>query len=179
MQSNYSLTDTDINLLRYGFKTLSTDFQNISCALFLSVLFDYKLHGFIYIITLSSLRRHSGGWHASKKIFCFLSYQTVFLIMIALQHIEWNIVILDILFLSAELYCVIQSPIEHIYNPLSISERSLNKIKLKRNIIIIDFLYLILHILNRHSLLFVICFASNWNMICMIMLKHSPMWRKV
>lgn len=177
--SKCGLTKKESVLLQHGINTIINDSINILSIIILAFLFNDILNGVLYAYVFSSLRRHSGGWHASSRIRCFISYQLVFLIMLFLintSNIESNNLSIIIYSLSI-LYILKNAPVEHIYNPLSEDERLKNTRIVMYNIIKITILFMTLYLYHTHYP-FVICYASAWNACCMAILKHSKMWRK-
>lgn len=177
IQEKYSFSDTQITLLKHGIDIIINDSINMLCLLFISLAAGDIFQGLIYLLAFTSLRRHSGGWHASTRLLCFISYQFVFAIMLLCSNIDLNMLIILLLYIISIGYIFVNAPVQHIYNPLTDQEVSENRSKLTRNIIIVSIAFFTFS-LNKSHYAFTICYASTWNALCMALLKHSKMWRK-
>ena len=177
IQAKYSYTDHQITLLNHGIDILTNDGINMIVLLMISVLAGDLFHGIIYILVFTSMRKHSGGWHASTRLRCFLSYQVVFMLMLLCARWITNSWMNIFLFLISISYIIKNAPVQHIYNPLSECEKLENRRKLKRNLLLISIAFACFS-LNKSHYAFTICYASTWNAACMALLKHSNMWRR-
>ncbi len=177
IQTKYSFSDTQMALLKHGIDIIINDSTNMLCLLFISLIAGDILQGIIYLLAFTCLRRHSGGWHASTRLLCFISYQIVFIIMLLWSKIHLNMFVIILLFIISIGYIFTNAPVQHLYNPLTDQEVSENRSKLTRNMIIVSVTFIIFS-LNESHYAFTICYASVWNALCMALLKHSKMWRK-
>lgn len=177
IQAKYSFSDSQMLLLKHGIDIIINDSINMLCLLLISLVTGDLFQGVIYLLTFTSLRRHSGGWHASTRLLCYISYQIVFVIMLICSKYTLDIRIIIFLFFISIGYIFINAPVQHIYNPLSDQEVSKNRSKLSRNMIIVSAAFMAFS-LNKSHYAFTICYASVWNALCMSLLKHSKMWRK-
>ena len=76
-------TDIDENkiaLAKHGLDILISDGRNLLCVFLLSLMLKNTAQTLIYLFVLSTLRVHTGGWHASSEVKCFLSYQGMFIL---------------------------------------------------------------------------------------------------
>ncbi|MBR3151198.1 MAG: accessory gene regulator B family protein [Erysipelotrichaceae bacterium] len=118
-----------------------------------------------------------GGWHASTKLGCFLTYQSVFIIICLLNECHFPLSLSVFVYFFSFIYLYFNSPVEHIYNPLTVAERISNKKKARRSAIYLTIFFVFLVFANsRYSC--VLSLVIFWNSICMEMLKHTKYWRK-
>lgn len=177
IQTKYSFTDNQMVLLSHGIDIVINDSINFLSILVISAAAGDFLQGLIYILVFTSMRRHSGGWHASTKLFCFLSFQIVFIILLLCHTYIKSTLLITLLYIISTAYIMKNAPVQHLYNPLTESEISENRKKLLRNLFVIMIVFIAFSLNNSHYA-FTICFASIWNALCMALLKHSKMWRK-
>lgn len=177
LKEKYSLSDIDIQIIEHGIEIFLSDGANILTAIVVSCLTSNFYKGFIYIVTFSSLRIHSGGWHSATKSQCFISYQIVFSAMLILSTFSFPSILLTTVYTIAVIYTIINAPVEHIYNPLSDQERRKNRLAALKSLLFVSCLFVIL-LINKSEHVFTICFAVAWNAICMRLLKRSKYWRE-
>ncbi len=67
-------------LAEHGIDILISDGRNLFCVFFLSLFLLNTKETVLYMLVLSTLRVHSGGWHASSELRCFITYQGMFLL---------------------------------------------------------------------------------------------------
>lgn len=177
IQTRYSYTDHQIALLNHGINILINDGINMIFLLMISSIADDLFHGIIYLLTFSSMRKYSGGWHASTRLRCFLSYQAVFILMLLCAGWVTDSRVIIVCYLISISYILMNAPVQHIYNPLSECEKLENRRKLIRNLLLISIAFACFS-LNKSQYTFTICYASTWNAVCMALLMHSNMWRR-
>ena len=174
---NVVFSEKKMILLEHGIDILISDGRNYLCVLFLSFLFKNTNHALLYLIVLSSLRVHTGGWHASTELMCFLSYQGMFILFSFLNLLDFPDFICTILMLLSTLYIIRCAPIEHKYNPMSDEEIKKNQ----HLCYLYCFFYLLLFFLfqmfltSSYSQDIVIAFV--YNAILMILLQRSKAFR--
>lgn len=115
-------------LAEHGIDILISDGRNLLCVFFLSILIHNTDQAVLYILVLSTLRVHTGGWHASSELNCFITYQGMFLLFSLL-----NIFIIPkgtsiAIMAFSIIYIVLFSPVEHKFNPLSSVEIKSNRL---------------------------------------------------
>ena len=176
-QTRYAYTEHQIVLLNHGINILICDGINMAVLLMISALAGDLFQGAVYLLTFTFMRKHSGEWHASTRVRCFLSYQAVFILMLLCTkwiHESWVIILL---YLSSVSYIIMNAPVQHIYNPLSEYEKCENRRKLMKNLLLISIAFACFS-LNKSHYAFTISYASVWNAACMALLKHSNKWRR-
>ena len=77
IQTRYAYTEHQIALLNHGINIVISDGINMAVLLMISALAGDLFQGAVYLLTFTFMRKHSGGWHASTRVRCFLSYQSV------------------------------------------------------------------------------------------------------
>ena len=123
LSKNKNLSNKQILLINHGIDILISDGRNILTVLFFSTLFRNTKSAIVYLMVLSTLRVHSGGWHASSETKCFISYQGMFVLFSQLNKLQLNRYFCLVLMIVSIVYIVRYSPVEHIYNPLLKSEK--------------------------------------------------------
>ncbi len=125
------ISESDIEIYRYGLEILiSSTFTSFS-VLVLSCLLDSFAYGFLYLLITIPLRITAGGYHADTYQKCFicsnLSYITLSLVLRFLQNHDlppafWLI----LLYLSAT-YIFVKAPVPNTNQPLSDNAMKRNK----------------------------------------------------
>ena len=173
-------TDIDENkiaLAKHGLDILISDGRNLLCVFLLSLMLKNTAQTLIYLFVLSTLRVHTGGWHASSEVKCFLSYQGMFILFSFLNSFMIPDFLNTILLIASILYIVYFAPVEHKYNPLTHDEI----IKNRCYCFTYCFLYLVAFILIQSFLSFyysqAISIAFVYNIILMELLRRSKNYR--
>ena len=177
IQSKYSFSDCQMVFLSHGIDIIVNDSINMLFLLFIAFISRDLFQGIVYLLSFTSMRRHSGGWHASTRLLCFLSYQLVFVFLLVCSNFITDFRIIILMFLGSISYIIKNAPVQHIYNPLTEQEVINNRNKLARNLVLICLAFSAFSLYESHYA-FTICYASSWNALCMSLLKHSNMWRK-
>ena len=115
-------------LAEHGIDILISDGRNLLCVILVSFLINNTDKALLYIVVLSTMRVHTGGWHASTELKCFITYQGMFLLFSYFNSFFIPINISIIIVVFSVLYIIHYSPIEHKYNPLSVEEIKRNRI---------------------------------------------------
>ena len=123
-----SYDDNRKMLAEHGIDILISDGRNLLCVLILSFFIGNTKQAVLYMLVLSTLRVHTGGWHSTSELKCFITYQGMFLFfsLLSLIHIP-KYVSITIIIISI-LYSVLFSPVEHKLNPLSTEEIKRNRV---------------------------------------------------
>lgn len=114
-------------LIEHGIDILISDGRNLLCVLFLSFFIHNTKQAVLYMLVLSTLRVHTGGWHATSEFKCFVTYQIMFLIFSLLNTFTIPKLINIAIMAFSIFYIICFSPIEHKFNPLSIEEIKRNR----------------------------------------------------
>ena len=130
-------------LLSHGFDILISDGINYLVAIVLSFFLHTEIHTFIFVFLLGMLRINTGGWHSSTRLGCFFSYQCLVLLSDLYVTIHVFPVICHILFTVSFIYIWLNSPSEHINNPLSEEERKKNRLSARLKLSLIGILYIV------------------------------------
>lgn len=131
--NNYIDSDKyDYEVYLYGFETLIASVLNSVAILLIGLLFDRFIHAIVFLACYCPLRQFAGGYHADTYKRCFLTFIGIFLVTIFLANNLVNIDLKPLIILFSLLnwasICLL-SPVEHINNPLTYTE----KIKYKKN----------------------------------------------
>lgn len=124
------ITESDIEIYRYGLEMLlSSSFTSLSIIL-LACIMDSLAYGFLYLIITIPLRVTAGGYHANSFRYCFivsnLLYVALSVIFRFLNTNCTNIFLWYLLLYCSALYIYIKAPIQNKHQPL-------NTITIKRN----------------------------------------------
>ena len=71
-----------VEICRYGLENLITSFLEILSILVLSIIFNNVVCTIIFLASFISLRRYTGGYHASTKLRCYVVLLVIYLIFI-------------------------------------------------------------------------------------------------
>lgn len=71
----------------YGFKLIFADIINFTLVLLLALIFGEITSGIAFLITLCSVRKHSGGFHAKTFWLCRLSMLVTFISVLAVKTV--------------------------------------------------------------------------------------------
>ena len=176
LTKNRCYTEYEQELLRHGISIMISDGTNIISAFIISLIFHKPLTGIAYLLTFSAVRKYAGGWHASSRTACYFSYQFVFTVMMVLSFHSFSHGILYAFLISGIVFIFIKAPVEHIHNPLTPGERKECRGRLKCIIFAITGLFFISSFCFP-IIMFPVCFAVVWNVLCMSLLKYSDQWR--
>ena len=173
---NTNVPDEKRLLVEHGIDILISDGRNILCVFIWSLLLHNTRQALVYLLVLSTLRVHTGGWHASSEMYCFITYQWMFFLFSYLLHFQISEYLCFFLLFFSIVYILIFSPVQHRYNPLSEDE-----IKKNRNYCVLYcFLYSVLFFItglssNMYPRTIVITFV--FNVTLMEMLRKSKNYR--
>lgn len=125
------ITESDIEIYRYGLEMLiSSTFTSLS-VIILACFLDSLEYGFLYLLITIPLRVTAGGYHANTFQRCFiisnLLYATLSFILRLLHTNCTNIYLwLFTLYLSA-IYIYLKSPVQNEHQPLDTDTIKRNK----------------------------------------------------
>lgn len=138
---NVDVTELDIELIQHGLEVFLSDTFNILSVLLFSVFLHNTYCAVLYLIILSTLRVHTGGWHARTKIACYCTYQLMFLVFSTLIKHTFSPGISHMILCSSLYYMWVNAPVEHIYNPLSNDVKAKNRTISHRYLVLYTLLY--------------------------------------
>ena len=124
IQTRNQYTDRQIILLNHGIDIVISDGINMTVLLMISAAAGDLLQGIVWLLTFTGMRKYSGGWHASTRFRCFLSYQAVFVLMLMCSGFITDLRIIVCTFLDSVSYTIRNAPVQHIFNPLSEQEKA-------------------------------------------------------
>lgn len=172
----YCLSEDRFLLLNHGLDILISDGRNIICLFLFSMLFKNTLQAALYLLTLCALRVHTGGWHASSELLCFITYQTMFILFSIINKLLIPNTIQNIIMLFSIIYILTNAPVEHKYNPLSCKERKANYLFCVFYICVFLLTYFLIKPINS-SCSQTISLSFAFNTILMECLKRSINYR--
>ena len=85
------ISDTQINLYKYGFELLFSTVSTLSFILLLSVLGGYVSQAIVFLLYFIPVRIAAGGYHAKSYGRCFMLTNTVAIICVAVSEFLWQI----------------------------------------------------------------------------------------
>ena len=121
------LSDVDKSLISHGIDIIVSDGRNFLSVFFLSFLFHKTKETLLYLVILSCLRGHTGGWHSESEFGCFVSYNLSYILIISIMNLDLSVFVMSVLVLFSIVYINMFAPVEHPNNPLSHAERIRNK----------------------------------------------------
>lgn len=145
------VTESDIEIYRYGLEMLiSSTFTSLS-VIILACFLDSLKYGFLYLLITIPLRVTAGGYHANTFQKCFIISNSLYAALsfiLRLLHTNCtNIYLwLFILYLSA-IYIYLKSPVQNKHHPLDTDTIKRNKKRVT--------IYLILDCIIIHTLMFI------------------------
>lgn len=125
---NEFVSKDKIEVCKYGIENLIATFLEIISVLVLAILFKNVIYTLIFLASLISLRRYTGGYHANTKKGCYIVFVAVYLIYsVLLRYIpEKHSVILGAITIFFTLIMVLcYAPIVHHNKKVSESERKI------------------------------------------------------
>lgn len=121
-----SFSEEDLALIKLAINSFICDGRNMLFLVLVSLVIDRLIATLIYIVIISLLRVHTGGWHAKSKSACFLAYFAFYVLYIFCISLRLSKTIYTLITLLCGLYMVVLTPIEHPLNPLTKQERIIN-----------------------------------------------------
>ena len=167
------LSEFDKELVSHGIDILICDGRNFVSIILLSFFFGTTRRTILYLIILSCLRGHTGGWHSKTELGCFVTYNISYLLLIWLSYRSIHPFIMNLIILIAVSYIIWFSPVEHINNPLSDQEREKNRKISVYYSMVFFFLYAVLLTHKQTGYAAIISLAFAYNVILMELLRRS------
>lgn len=132
--NQHTIEKSDIDSYAYGFEILLISIINWGSILIIMLITKTIPQTLIYMITVLSLRHHSGGYHAKTHYLCsIITIGTYILFLIVISFVPENILV----FLSAASFAVsivplmVIAPIEHENNPVSAKDLNRHRVKIR------------------------------------------------
>lgn len=120
----------------YGFNLVFSDIINFSIILFLGLLFSLTRESMVFLLTLCTVRRYTGGFHAKSFSLCRILMIVIFaVVMLIVSQLEVQNYLIPIVVIINILNVVgisVLAPIENANKKLSESKKIENKIKSRR-----------------------------------------------
>lgn len=117
---------------QYGFQLIIADIINFSLVLMSGAVIGRFFHSILFLITLCSVRRYTGGFHAKSFWLCRLSMIITFICVTALTEILSRSQQLIPLIITIDIICILfisaKSPVEHPNKPLTPKQKRTNRI---------------------------------------------------
>lgn len=114
-------------IYEYGFETFLASLINITTVLIIGVISGRLIHTLLFLISYSSVRQFSGGYHAKSHKRCFLIFLGITLsTLILIKHmVLFESPLFLIIILSISLGIIFRlAPLEHCNNPLNKFEKT-------------------------------------------------------
>jgi len=134
------ITESDIEIYRYGLEMLlSSSFTSLSVIL-LACIMDSLAYGFLYLIVTIPLRVTAGGYHANSFQGCFIISNLLYVflsVIFRLLHPNCTSVFLwSLLLYWSAIYIYKKAPVQNKHHPLDIITIKHNKRKVAFYLII-------------------------------------------
>jgi len=170
------LDDIEIQLAEHGIDIIVSDGRNMLCVLVLSLLLNNFKYALLYLLILSSLRIHTGGWHASSEIKCFFTYQTMFLLFSFINSFNIPRAVCLLIMILSLIYIICLAPVEHKLNPLSSDEIKRNRVCCLVYCFVFAAVFLLIQG-NHSSYSQSIALSFLFNVVLMELLRNSKDYR--
>ena len=170
-------TDNELELFRFGLKSVFCDYLDFFTALIISLFLKDCLNTLFYIVLFAGLRSYCGGYHAKTIVGCLCVYVGVYLMYYFIRTSVNHWIIYSAVSVAGSVYTCIEAPVEHVYAPLLENERIINHRKATVTIV----LYMVLATVSAQrfpGFAKTICFVIAVNAISMEVLKHTMYWRR-
>lgn len=123
---NGVIDEKEYKIYEYGFETFLASLINIVTVLIIGAISGRFIHTLLFLITYSSVRQFSGGYHAKNHIRCFITFMAIYistLVFSAYIGVSKNNFII-VVSLIVSLVIIFQlAPLEHHNNPLNKFEK--------------------------------------------------------
>lgn len=167
------LSGLDKELVSHGIDILVCDGRNFLSIILPSFFFGTTERTFLYLIVLSCLRGHTGGWHSKTEFGCFVTYNISYLLLIWFSYCNIHQSLMNFGVLFSIVYIIRFSPVEHMNNPLSDPERNRNQKMSTYYCVVFSFIYVVLLVHKQTGLAATVCLAFAYNVILMELLRRS------
>lgn len=172
-------TDYQLQLISHGFDIVLSDTKCFLSVICISILLFHDLtNTLLYLLILSTLRSYTGGYHSSTHSGCLLTFISAYLGFELLSHIPISDPILFFIFVICAIYTIRCSPVEHINNPLTEEERTVNQKKAIMCVFVLS-VFLLSSMVKVHRTAKTIVVTILINTSLMHGLKYTRYWRKV
>lgn len=132
MQKN-AIPEEEWEIYQYGYDTFLYSIEQTILLLTLGILFHQFFGTCLYITTFLTIRRYTGGYHASTRLRCTITTLSTWLFSIfvgnILAYLPLFYVIIGVLQIIYYLLIYRYTPVEHPDKPLSIIQRKENQKK--------------------------------------------------
>lgn len=117
----------------YGFKLIISDIINFTIVLVVSLILSRVLDGIVFLITLCSIRKFSGGFHAKTFGVCRISMIITFVLVLLAseQLVKCTVSMMGVIMINLFSILLIArlAPVIHPNKVLTTEQRRTNKIK--------------------------------------------------
>lgn len=125
------ISESDIEIYRYGLEIILTSTMTSLSVLALSIVLNSIGYGILYLLICVPLKITAGGYHADTYLKCFtISNLSYFILSLIHKIVEQNDVspyIWLLILLSCAFYIFIKAPVQHPDQPLSPDKARNNK----------------------------------------------------
>ena len=108
----------------YGLQLVISAILTFISMMILAIISGYALECILFTSFFCPLRSMAGGYHCNRYISCFLLSLTIWIILVFLLilNLSSHIILLSVFNTIACIYILINAPMEHKNNPLSLDE---------------------------------------------------------
>ena len=144
--NNNIIPKENIPIYFYGLNVALLLLYNFIFGLVISIILKSTVSFIIILALFMPLRRYSGGFHASKQIYCFIYSQLILLIGELLSTFTSTIFlnIIGICSILALIIVIIKSPVASKYKPINESQY----LKYRKNTISLCVSYIVLYVIS-------------------------------
>lgn len=127
---NNAISYSDIGLYEYAILSILYEISPLVIFMIICIAIKRFLVGILIITPFISIRKYTGGYHASTYILCFIFSILTLLLLIFISKHPIPIIILKILVIISFIILAVCSPVEHDNHPISSKEYYIYKKKM-------------------------------------------------
>ncbi len=160
--------DNDKELYIHSIELSLYENTSLLISIIIGILFNRFIEILIFLFIFTTIRKFSGGYHADTYFKCFIIFQIIIIIVILLnKYIYFNNFFNFTISLLSYFYIIINSPMQHINNPLNKHEIKYNKIKavVYSTLALICLIYFMIFNINYKSIIMLSMFTIAFLMV--------------
>lgn len=178
---NYTITDEDEKIYRYGYTLLCEVFLNFVIALIIGIVFSKIKEVIFFLCMYIPLRSFCGGWHANKIWKCTIISNMILVLQVYTVENLGNYlssrVMLLIFFLN--MICIFFiAPVETERKKIRQEEKEIYRRRIKFIFILHLIIMLIIRFFNIHNLIFSLMFVYIIQNIMLLLEKVKQKLKK-
>ncbi len=141
------IEEENVAIYQYGYEMLLNSVEQIVFLMILGAAWAKCVSTFIFCVVFISLRRYTGGYHASTRIGCMIVTLFGYFFVVKMTNISMHVQIPFIIYMMVGIICLAvvmrYTPIENINKRLSIDQIKISRRRAK----IISIIYMVVALL--------------------------------